>query len=62
MSDESDWDHWLDELIEASPRLRLSAWERSFLESLDEQRGNGRQLSERQAEILERIHTEKWTP
>ena len=34
---------------------RLSDWERQFIDSVSQQRGNGRHLSERQAETLETI-------
>lgn len=34
---------------------RLSDWEGQFIDSIAKQRGNGRHLSEKQAETLERI-------
>jgi hypothetical protein len=39
--------------------LNLTKWEEDFVESIDEQLADGRSLSERQAEILERIYAEK---
>jgi hypothetical protein len=38
---------------------KLSDWERGFVDSLDEQLDGGRDLSERQAQSLERIYSEK---
>lgn len=38
---------------------RVTPWEIEFCESLQDQIGDGRTLSERQLEILERIHTER---
>lgn len=57
MSDETDHDHWLEEI--RANGLNLSTWEEDFVESLTTQREAGRKLSEKQAEILERIYTEK---
>lgn len=57
MSDESEWDYWIDKILDEG--VNLTKWEEDFVQSLDEQRGNGRRLSERQAEILERIYAEK---
>lgn len=37
----------------------MSAWERDFVESVEEQLSDGRRLSERQVEILERIYAER---
>ena len=37
----------------------LSDWETSFIESIGGQLNNNRQLTQRQAEILERIYSEK---
>ncbi len=50
-----------DEFLTAleSPHKELTAWEEDFLDSLREQRGEGRHLSDRQFEILERIYAEK---
>jgi hypothetical protein len=39
--------------------VNLSTWEQDFIESLRTQRQSGRRLSEKQAEILERIYAEK---
>lgn len=48
---------WLDKIAEDG--TRLTTWETDFVESLAEQLGAGRYLSEKQAEILERIYSEK---
>ena len=56
-ADASAWDYWLDKI--ADEGRNLSKWEEEFVASLEEQRASGRQLSERQAEILERIYAEK---
>lgn len=57
MSDEQDWDHWLDEIAQRG--VNLTAWEEDFVESTQGQRAAGRPLSEKQAEILERIYTNR---
>ena len=57
MGDESAWDHML--AVIADEGRNLSKWEEDFVASLEEQRESGRKLSERQAEILERIYAEK---
>jgi hypothetical protein len=50
------WKHW----VEASQQSgHLTKWEESFLESVSEQIEEHGSLSERQAEILERIYVEK---
>ena len=49
---------WIDACINESKR-RLSKWEEEFLESISDQLTNRGDLSERQAEILERIYSEK---
>jgi len=38
---------------------RLTKWEQDFIESVSEQFDAGRDLSERQREILERIYADK---
>lgn len=57
MSTSADWLAWL-EAVETDG-VNLTAWETDFIESLREQVDRGRTLSERQAEILERIYAEK---
>lgn len=57
MSDESDWDHWLDEIAERG--VNLTSWETDFVESIERLRKAGRTLTERQAQILERVWTER---
>lgn len=57
MSDESEWDYWLDKI--ADEGVNLTPWEEDFVASLEAQRRNGRKLTDRQAEILERIYSEK---
>lgn len=46
------------EVVETDGR-NLSTWEEDFITSIREQLDQGRRLSERQAEILERIYAEK---
>jgi hypothetical protein len=57
MSDPSEWDRWLDAII--SRGVNLTTWEEEFVESVERQRELGRMLSEKQAEILERIYSER---
>ena len=57
MSDEADWDEWIDTIDEIG--VNLTKWEDDFVQSLKERRDKGWKLSERQAEILERIFVEK---
>lgn len=47
---------WIEACLESS---RITSWEQGFLESLSEDLDNGWELSERQAEILERIYNER---
>jgi len=49
---------WIDACINESTK-RLTKWEEDFLESISDQLTNTGSLSDRQAEILERIYTEK---
>ncbi len=48
---------WCQRILDES--TNLSVWETDFVESIDLQLRGGRSLSERQAEILERIYSEK---
>jgi hypothetical protein len=58
MSDDpAEWDRWLS--VIADTAVNLTTWEEDFIESLQSQRAARRQLSEKQAEILERIYTER---
>ena len=57
MSDEQDWDDWL--LALETDGVNLTPWEEEFVASLRDQREHGRLLSDRQAEILERIYSER---
>lgn len=58
MSAETDrWDAWLAAI--QTDGLNLTPWEDDFVESLVQQREAGRRLTERQAEILERIYTDR---
>ena len=50
-------DHFLD-VLEAEGR-NLTKWEEDFVDSVKGQREDGRHLSDRQFEILERIYSEK---
>lgn len=51
----------IQEMLEAleTPSKELTKWEENFLESLAEQFEKRGTLSDRQFEILDRIHTEK---
>jgi len=49
---------WIDACINEHKK-RLSKWEEEFLESISDQLDRSGTLSERQAEILERIYAEK---
>lgn len=49
---------WVNALFEESSD-ELTEWEMNFVESIDEQLRKDRILSQRQAETLERIYTEK---
>ncbi len=51
------WREWCDRIL--SDGVNLTAWEGDFAESIDSQLSLGRSLSERQAEILERIYSER---
>lgn len=55
MSDERDWDEWL-ERIEVDG-VNLTAWEEEFVESIRARRETGRALTDSQAETLERIYS-----
>ena len=57
MSEQDDWDNWI-EAVQADG-VNLSTWEIDFVESLEAQRKQGRRLSEKQVETLERIYAEK---
>lgn len=48
---------WIAQCLEVSDKL--SKWELSFIESLDEQLQRKKTLSPRQAEILEKIYADK---
>lgn len=47
---------WVDSIVEEAD---LTKWEANFIDSISEWLDSGRNLSERQAEILERIYSEK---
>lgn len=55
--DISDYFHWL-ETIEEQGR-GLSVWEEEFVASVASQLDQGRSLSDKQVQILERIYAEK---
>lgn len=57
MPTDADIHGWLDAL--ETPSQDLTSWETDFLDSIREQVASGRRLSERQAEIVERIYAEK---
>ncbi len=50
--------HFITEVNDA-PSKPLTAWERSFMESITDQWDRTNRLSEKQLEILERIYAEK---
>lgn len=47
--------NWIDSIIEESAD-KLNEWETDFLDSLENKLNKGNSLTERQAEILERIY------
>jgi hypothetical protein len=51
------WREWIEKCIE--DRSRLTKWEEDFVESIGEQLDERGTLSERQADILERIYSGK---
>lgn len=50
--------NWIDACVNESKK-RLTKWEENFLESISDQLTRTGSLSDRQAEILERIYQEK---
>lgn len=60
MSDDKSkhYAEWIDACLNESKK-RLTKWEEDFLESVSDQLDRTGSLSERQAEILERIYAEK---
>ena len=57
MAERERWEDWLDKI--ESDGVNLSPWEEDFIASIREQVGRGRELSEKQIEIVERIYTER---
>jgi hypothetical protein len=57
MTQRDDHEAWLAACEEHAERL--SKWEADFIESLRDRMDSGIPLSERQAELLERIYAEK---
>ena len=57
MAEHSRLAEWIDRVN--TEGVNLSAWERSFMESITDQFERSGRLSEKQAEILERIYAEK---
>jgi len=55
--DMNKWREWVDRVLEN--RRKLTKWEEDLLESISDQLDTRGSLSERQAEILERIYAEK---
>lgn len=49
---------WVDAII-AEASDELTDWEKNFIDSIDRQLTLKRELSERQAEVLERIYANK---
>ena len=56
--DKATLQDWIERCVHEHTKP-LSKWEWSFLESISDQMTRGRELSERQVEILERIYAEK---
>ncbi len=54
---DSDWQWWLEEIENRG--VNLSTWEIDFIESVTLQIKGGREISERQIGIIERIYTER---
>ena len=50
-------EQWLEALLEDG--VNLTAWETDFLDSLLEWMGKGRDLTEKQAAVLEDIYTKR---
>lgn len=50
--------HWV-EVIKDEAQDKLTSWETDFVDSVENQLYSGRQLSQKQEEILERIYAEK---
>lgn len=48
---------WITKIVDEGSGL--TDWEESFVESITDQLSAGRMLSDKQAEILERIYTDK---
>jgi hypothetical protein len=57
MSTAADWDRWLAEIARSG--VNLTVWEGEFVESMQARREADRDLTERQADVLERIYAEK---
>ena len=51
---------WIEAIMNEAQE-DLTDWETNFIESIENRLANGNNLTERQAEILERIYTEKTT-
>ena len=57
MAEREKWEDWLDAI--ESDGVNLSPWEEDFIASIRDQVERGRDLSEKQLEIVERIYTER---
>ena len=57
MAEREQWEDWLDAI--ESDGVNLSPWEEDFIASIRSQVDRGRDLSEKQLEIVERIYTER---
>lgn len=57
MSDEQEWDHWLDRIQDVG--VNLTAWEASFVEDMQDLRRRHVGLTEKQAEVLEAIYAKR---
>ena len=56
-SDASEWDHWIDTIKDQG--VNLTIWEEEFIEHMDDLRGSGRTLTEKQSRIVERIYADR---
>jgi hypothetical protein len=56
-AEQDQWHDWLTSI--QNNGVNLTTWELDFVESISQQLAAGRRMSEKQAEILERIYAEK---
>lgn len=56
-TDRTDWEQWVDAITLNG--VNCTTWELEFVESMQARLQAGRQLTEKQADILERIYAER---